>query len=61
MFLYLTYCSSEPRAVILTWDQDIFIPMSMTFTAINTSFFVVVVLGVLHYFKEEVTIIVFSI
>lgn len=61
MFLYLTYFSSEPRAVILTWDQDIFIPKSMTLAAINTSFFVVVLLGLLQCFKEKVTITVPSI
>lgn len=58
VFLYLTYFSSEPRADILTWDQDIFIPKSMTLTAINTSFFVVVVLGLLQCFKEKGTVIV---
>lgn len=59
MFLYLKYLSSEPMAVILTWNQDTFIPKSMILIAINTLF--VVVLIDLHYFKENITMIVFSI
>lgn len=56
VFLYLTYFSSEPRAVILTWDQDIhskvYDPHCHKYL-----FFVVVVLGLLQCFKEKVTII----